>query len=378
LPTNVQQRTRQINIVPGQRFSCTDCGRCCTLNWDIEVKPERAARIRKSPLFEEKKKQGYTPLKLVNGSSFLGRKDDGRCVFLDDGRCSYHARHGERAKPATCQIYPFQMVDTPDGTWVSFSFACPAVLAGLGEPGESYGEWLEDILQETNSDVGQVRCDDSVTLSERVSKNWEFYLQLERSLLISLNTDRPTPVLCNAACHLLTLTEQADCVDLTAPSPILGEVLNLMELFFHQSLAFLEHGTDTEKRAAFFERLVSGEEPYSQRFGVNLSPPSGRESPNLLVSSALQRYCFNQVLGKRLLAGPSMATRLLLLATATGLVEYLVEILDEEEPDLHFSFDHLDRAFSALESDLVSHSNSLLEIFQEYERASQKFADLAT
>lgn len=375
---NTETEAVKILMVPGQRFTCTACGKCCSRPWDIEVRPEKAQQIRESELFQEKVKEGYTPLTLVEGEIQLGRRKDGSCVFLEeDLLCSYHGRYGERAKPVPCQTFPFQYTETPDGVWVALHFSCPAVLSGYGEACESYQESLADFYTECKPLPGQAAYDGRVKLTERASVDWNQYKMLEQKLYFSLNTDYPTPVLVNAACTLLNydgeLTpEDVNSINFNQPSPILGEVLNLMDLFTQQTLSFMEHGRDPEKRREFFEKLTEGEEPYSDRFQVKLKNITGNESPNLINSSVMQRYCTNQLLGKRLLIGPTMTTRLLMLATSTGIVEYLVELMDSRVEHQHFSFDNLEEAFTAVEADVMSHSADLVEGFLEFERAALK------
>jgi len=87
----------------GLRFSCTECGKCCTGEpgyvWITYKEAEKMAEFLKMPLDEFI--QMYT--RQVDGD--LSLKEYPRsydCIFLRDGKCQVYG-----ARPTQCRTFPF-------------------------------------------------------------------------------------------------------------------------------------------------------------------------------------------------------------------------------------------------------------------------------
>lgn len=119
---------------PDQAWSCTGCGKCCTM-WDIPVTKEEKERIEALdiPGFDLKNDPHFLPIKRVR-NIFMIKKVDNKCVFLgDDGLCVIHKLHGEAVKALACRLYPFHILCWADGeVSVSLRFDCTAVSSNHG------------------------------------------------------------------------------------------------------------------------------------------------------------------------------------------------------------------------------------------------------
>jgi len=118
-----------------QSWSCTGCGKCCTM-WDIPVTKEEKERLEKLiiPGFDFKKEEFFLPMK-KHSNLFLIRKKNNQCVFLDtDGLCIIHKLHGEPVKALACRLYPFHILKWRDDVVsASYRFDCTAVSTNHGE-----------------------------------------------------------------------------------------------------------------------------------------------------------------------------------------------------------------------------------------------------
>ncbi|NLX98171.1 MAG: YkgJ family cysteine cluster protein [Rhodopirellula sp.] len=107
----------------GLRFSCTECGDCCTgapgYVWvDEEEIASLASHLgRAVEAFEEK----Y--VRRVGRRKSLIERPNGDCVFFDNAarRCTVYL-----SRPLQCRTWPFWQsnIQTP-GTWAETSQACP-------------------------------------------------------------------------------------------------------------------------------------------------------------------------------------------------------------------------------------------------------------
>jgi len=130
-------------IPEDQRFTCQCCGLLCKRLF-IPVSEEERKRI------ERLEGEGEEVLFLKKGeNTYLARKEDGRCVFLDDENlCRLHKRFGEKAKPLACRVFPFTFSLKGGELAAGVRFACPAVAANVGRPLDSYRKNLLDLARE--------------------------------------------------------------------------------------------------------------------------------------------------------------------------------------------------------------------------------------
>ncbi|MCK5844630.1 MAG: YkgJ family cysteine cluster protein, partial [Victivallales bacterium] len=131
---NKTPRTSRFLYHPDQAWTCTGCGKCCTM-WDVPVTKVEKERIESLviPGFDFENESYFAPIKRVRGI-FMIKKVDCKCVFLaDDGFCVIHKLHGEAVKALACRLYPLHILCWADGEIsASLRFDCTAVAANHG------------------------------------------------------------------------------------------------------------------------------------------------------------------------------------------------------------------------------------------------------
>jgi len=131
-----------LRVDPEQRFTCAGCARCCR-RWEILVSPaevgalqeRRVAQWFRLDLDADEGTGGdpFEPIAGWRGYQRIRRRQDGACGFLSDAnRCRLHEELGERRKPLTCRMFPYQLHAAPGATVVTTSFGCPTVVANQG------------------------------------------------------------------------------------------------------------------------------------------------------------------------------------------------------------------------------------------------------
>ena len=358
----------QINFLPGQRFECTACGKCCRGAWNIGVDEVAYANIKSSTSHKRKEKQGYVPLVVAeDGQASVGRKKDGGCVFLDDNNlCDVHGELGLEKKPLVCQSYPNLLTNTPDGYFVSLSFACPAVLDNAGTLMTEKKVRFQTMIEESGKSVPQnMPLGREVKLTDDVMIQWEDYLKLEALILKSFRPSQPG----------LSLLGMAEEIAAAAVHNGVGELLEsgfssldggsgysqqLLELFTVNCLSIAELEEQPEARGAFMEALMNGEELVSLRHGARLSALDYQQKADLKDLNLIYYYLENILFGKRLTTH-SVLDGLLTLAVGLTMLVYYLEIFRAESSDRESQ----EKAFELVEGDVVTHSRGLQSLLGE-------------
>src|SRR5207245_1722490 len=130
-----------LRLDPDQRFTCSQCGRCCRRGWDIaltpgEVKAYRQAKAERYYREREDAAEGadadpFEPL--PGGYARIRKRADGACGFLSpDNRCRIHEELGAERKPLTCRLFPFRFHPAEGAPVMTASFSCPTVVRSAG------------------------------------------------------------------------------------------------------------------------------------------------------------------------------------------------------------------------------------------------------
>ena len=322
------------HFVPGSRFTCRSCGKCCSSNFEIPLQLGKAQLIKESGSYAERVRQGYQPLRVMADSlHFLGYDDDGKCRFLEANLCGLHKNEGLSHKPVICQLYPYNLVRAPDGIYVSLLYSCPSVVAGHGESTEKSAQALHHLFETHAHQVpmfGPVQ--DHILVTQFSTVTWRQYLKLEESLCHRLDPIDPIAYLVNAA--LLLAVPEPERAQFERRSANLLTVQNgPFQEFLSSVWCYLKDEQDEQT--------------------VPLLRPD-----RSAVRETLVRFLQNQFRGKLLIIGPSMVCRLLLLACAVGIL--LHELASDESTSLQ-------EGFSLIEEHLVSQSNSIESALLEFE-----------
>jgi Fe-S-cluster containining protein len=131
-----------LRLDPEQRFSCAQCGRCCS-RWEILVSEAEAASFRRrgaarwfredADATEGTARDPFDAAPGVAGFYRIRKRPDGACGFLSSAnRCRLHEELGGGRKPLTCRLFPYRFHSAPDAVVVTTSFGCPTVVANQG------------------------------------------------------------------------------------------------------------------------------------------------------------------------------------------------------------------------------------------------------
>ena len=129
-----------MRLDPAQRFTCSQCGRCCR-GFDVVVTAAEIDLYRRrnaAAWFRGTSESESDPFEPVPGAPALQRirkREDGACGFLsDDNRCRLHQELGAAKKPLTCRLFPYAFHSAAEGVVVKASFNCPTIAANEGAP----------------------------------------------------------------------------------------------------------------------------------------------------------------------------------------------------------------------------------------------------
>jgi Fe-S-cluster containining protein len=365
---------KTIHLPALQNFNCTSCGKCCRTDWRIKVHDLEAKTIESLEIFKKVQREGFHPLTVVEDQLQLARRDNLDCFFLEEERCLIHQEGGPSAKPAPCRLFPFQLVGTPDGYYVSMSFSCPAVISGCGEPTDHSLEDLKLTVQESpHFFPPELDTSHLVTVATDVKLPWEAYLEYESSVLNDiLNADNLTD------CLLRVISVVADAVtghrepdyDLnsTPSSDILEQNLQqLLPIITNITIASLEECESLERRQEVIGGLAGGVGYQSNLLGAYAPPRSKYQALDQVTISILKRYVHGLVWGKSLITGPSLLSRLLYLATCLEVFTYYLGAKKMLNSQLHFSQVEVEWCFDLLENQARHHQDILMPVFLEWE-----------
>lgn len=357
-------------------FECTACGKCCKGSWNIGVDQEAYKLIQQTQSYKSKKKEGYIPLVVAeDGEASVGRKKNGACVFLDEQNlCDVHGEVGLLNKPLVCQTYPNLFTNTPDGYFVSLSFACPAVLNRAGQPMTEKRERFQTMIRESGTAVPQnMPLTDTVKLTEDRTIAWSEYRQLEQHLMEGFKPSQPAASLLSMAEQLAYASTLGGLSDILqngfAYSEPSGSAQELLELFSLHSLVIGELEEEPESRADFMGALMTGQGVDSTRHGCRLEVFDWSRKADIADLNLIHYYFENIVFGKRLTT-QSLLDGLLTLAVGMALLVYYLKAFRGQ-------FDERtarEKAFEVVEGDVVTHSRGLHVLLNEFPKALLGYA----
>jgi len=174
------QETGSVNVLPGLRFSCSCCGRCCQ-QWGVEVsavEKERLAKLDWSHVAEAPPRNQF--FRQLGTRWVLGLQENGLCRFLGgDKLCIIHKNCGAEAKPAACQRFPYHFTRTPTGVYTSLSYVSVAARENIGCELAECRDELTALCERLGPDR-EHGAEVALTDSKRIS--WTDYLALEERL----------------------------------------------------------------------------------------------------------------------------------------------------------------------------------------------------
>ena len=274
-------------------------------------------------------KEGFIPLQVIGeGEYSLSHREDGVCHFYQDDLCELHRSHGISHKPVVCQLYPYTLVSTPHGHFVSLLYSCPAVVSGTGAGEAEQREALTQLFKLGGGNVPQIDASKPhIMVTSQTTISWLEYLELEQ--------------------QFIRLVDGSDPV---------GSLLGMVELLI----------PDVDK-SVLLTRLVE----IARFVKTSLLTPR-REFRILKPTTTIERDCIrrfllHQIHGKLLIVGPTLVSQLLMYAVSMAV---FVDVLAQKEARSqasNFSFDHLYDSFVLLEEQLLAQSSELEQEFMDWE-----------
>lgn len=371
-----------VQVYDFQAFACTNCGRCCR-PWEVALEGAQAEAIRQSHAYQSRVKKGYQPLLVVRpGVGELGDRGDDHCTFLDNQNlCELHAELGGGSKPLGCQLFPYQVVQTPEGLHVYLSFACPPVVAGLDADVESNRQQLDAALG-----IHSEPLPDSpespflVKLWQGAAIPWESYLRLESSLLASYRPAQPLDSVLGMVLDLFEICSgpfspacdpwpdlKGGGHDLSFAREILSKLLGFL-------VAIFERCEDGQRGLAVARAVEQGLSISSGPLEMIL-PPLNLEPPSAdWVQTTYHRYFRNAFQGKAVLRS-TVASKLLEVAAALALTSYYAEAYRQARGLEALDLETLTDAFALVESELATHNPAAAGDFTPWEETFRRLSD---
>lgn len=276
----------QLRVLPGAKFSCQGCGKCCTGFSFGPVEPQVIQNLidqdmaskwppaQEAPWYHE-----HTGPDGPDGTPvFSLAHRDGHCVFLrPDKLCAIHAELGESAKPWFCREYPVRIVQDAKGLTATIRADCGGFSASYAS-----GQPLDDQLQAALSlprPVSYPHFDpEHVEVLPGVAISPENWLELESPLMAKVKAG-------GAGQGIVTLRQVLSKVTgrtLPAPSPaaatqVLAYAITQLRPQVEAKLAGLlpENPVPKAEQDPDFYRHVLLSDLLSKRFAAVGSLPAG-------------------------------------------------------------------------------------------------------
>lgn len=279
-------------------------------------------------------KEGFVPLQILDDDEYsLSHADDGVCHFYQDDLCELHRSEGISHKPVVCQLYPFTLVRTPRGIFVSLLYSCPAVVSGAGVGADEHREELTQLFELHGDRVPQLFTPDThIQLTAQSKISWPEYMRIEQQLLKSIDSSDPVGSLLRMVGSVLPTPSE---------SILSGQLVEVVQVV--RANLLLDYHETTDFRI--------------------LKPATAMER------DCIGRFLVHQIHGKLLLVGPTLVSQLLIYAVGMAIFLDFLERKKAEERVLHFSFEHLHQAFELLEEKLLAQSWEFEKRFLDWERA---------
>ena len=351
-----------------QNFFCDNCGGCCS-NWKVKVDPEKIPELEATDAYRAVKARGYVPLRVVNGDTATTMRPDGFCAFHDGGGCSIHREKGMEAKPTVCQMFPFSLVNSPDGYYLSLSFSCPSVLKGTGQPVSEQVDSLQKAVSASSFFAnGPMDSESHVALTSKQAISWQQYLTVEQGLMANLDPNNPTLSLLDAVLMLAEHpTDRIDWSQVRPSSELKERTSRLFPFYFAYTLASLENSNSPEGLERYCGGLLEGEALSSNLLpGQDLPEFQLYQPTNDTTKDLIERYIQNLVLGKQLLSGGPFVSRLLMLSVSVAVLLFYLQARTNGGSRAPLHDDHV-WCFHLVETCILSHTEVLTSLFAHFE-----------
>ena len=224
------RKSEKLIFPEGQKFECSQCGKCCRSAWKASVDLSRLHQMNVAPEPTKlAKKHCITPLRVLeDGRIVTNETSDGTCVFLEE-ETSLCGLQDSGLKPKSCLQFPFILRETPDGIMVGVSYLCSSIQKNEGRPLEEYSEEIREFLMDRAPTV----VPKNVLISWGRGVTWEKCSQLEDFLLSGSSV---VDKIRQLRWYLADWLHKPQALDFTLSGPIPREWLIVLESQMSQYL----------------------------------------------------------------------------------------------------------------------------------------------
>ena len=264
-------------------------------------------------------------------------------------------------------MFPYSLINSPDGYYLSLSFACPSVLKGNGKP---VSEQLEPLARAVSGSSffspDPLPSESHVAVTPKQAISWTSYLEFEPDLLSFIGSEHPVRDTLRAAALLARKAENLEEFSWEDYSEQdLNRATMLFPFYGAYTIATLENQGDQSAVEDFCRQLLEGARLTSNLLPGTTLPQFQLLSPaNDRVRVLARRFVENYVLGKQLISVAPMITRLLMLAAGLAVLFFYLEAKNQNsEPDDN----DVAWCFQLVESCILGHSEALAPLFEHFE-----------
>lgn len=125
--------------------------------------------------------------------------------------------------------------------------------------------------------------------------------------------------------------------------------------------------SEPEERARLGSLLWNRGCHFSSKLGVTLSDFSLLQPESQELRELIDGYLRQSIVGKRLLVAGTVVSRILALACGVSILLFYDRALRQKDGPQAFCWEAVDRAFTLVESELLSHTHSFDGFFLEFE-----------
>ena len=191
-------------------------------------------------------------------------------------------------------------------------------------------------------------------------------IALENELLMELtNSPDFSETLLTKGVELLCYSSENETSSLQ--ESLKSELLGLLPMFVVPILAAVENRETPELQEEFVMRLLGGVGVDSTLLGVYLDSFERVPIRDQVSREVISRFVRGQVLGKKLITGPSAFVRLVFLSCCLEILNFYQDALGTLSQEKHFSMPDLEWCFDLIETEVPKYSEGILASLESLE-----------
>jgi Fe-S-cluster containining protein len=363
-----------LHIDPAVHYDCVQCGRGCNVGWDIPVEASVVTSLTGQNLTLRVIQDKGDPFRVDGEQHFIKSSTDcPSCRFLESGNlCGIHRELGLRAKPKTCQVFPFIITDTPDGYFVGTTFYCTAVRQNHGR---NLTDHRADVVEMLQDGAPTNRVGSKLEIYAGYLTSWYTYVKFETALISRAQQLGYHEALSRAAVGLSAFMAEApplEQTELYPPYQLLdlwshrlmpeGPVAEFMEPFVDMQMGdFFKLDMSEDEQWEMVDAAVFGggylELPeYAWEGTFEQMSQAARASVGARFDGEIERYLAHLVFRKALVNHPTLLSSCLQLQMLKPFLQRMTMLLARKAGRNQAELSDYFQALELAEQSLVTHS----------------------